>query len=345
MAALPTPEPRPHRHAPEEEQQAWWDGHEERERVRKKRLAFGATTRLFGALAEAIDPANRATCPISLDEIPPEHCGVLWCCSACYDVRYRRYFKDRCPLCKQKFASSVLMATQAIAAIDPVGDVAAAIDAIDAADAAPNAPRTEGDEAALREAFAALSATDRVFSGSMKAVVAAIDAFLRFKPKGARILLAFPCEGNREEHKTTMKTRETLRTSLAGRAHSIESIGASPSKTKATVERFLSDEPTNQIILINTNDRDHSRSVEGLDLHTTDIALLKQDELTQSSTYVQTIGRMIRPQFRTYVRNGWGCTGDDDDEEEAGRPDKWLVLLEDEAPASAGAAEEDSEED
>ena len=348
-AALPTPAPKPHRHAPEEELAEWWSGHEERERVRKKRLAFGATTRLFGALAKAIDPANRAECPIGLDEIPPEHCGVLWCCSTCFDVRNRRFFRDKCPVCNQKFASCVMVATQAIAAIDPVGDVAGAIDAAGAAPAPNDAPSTEGDEAALREAFAALTATERVFSGSMKAVVAAIDAFLRYKPRGARILLAFPCEGNREEHKTTMKTRETLRTSLAGRAHSIESIGASATKTRDTVDRFLSDALTNQIILINTNDRDHSRSLEGLDLYTTDLVLLREDESTQSSTYVQAIGRMMRPQFRTYVSDGWGCTGaeSDDDEEEGnvGHADKWLVLLEDAAPAEAGAvgaAEEDS---
>ena len=343
--ALPAPPPKPPRYAPEEEVAEWY---EERERVRKKRLAFGATTRLFGALAKAIDPANRAECPIGLDEIPPEHCGVLWCCSTCFDVRNRKYFREKCPVCNQKFASCVMVATQAIAAIDPVGDVAGATGAALGAAPAPNdAPSTEGDEAALREAFAALTATERVFSGSMKAVVAAIDAFLRYKPRGARILLAFPCEGNREEHKTTMKTRETLRTSLAGRAHSIESIGASATKTRDTVDRFLSDAPTNQVLLINTNDRDHSRSLEGLDLYTTDLVLLREDESTQSSTYVQAIGRMMRPQFRTYVSDGWGCTGDDDDEEEGNvaHPDKWLVLLEDAAPAeagAAGAAEEDS---
>ena len=340
-AALPAPAPKPHRHAPEEELAEWWSGHEERERVRKKRLAFGATTRLFGALAEAIDPANRAECPIGLGEIPPEHCGVLWCCSTCFDVRNRKYFRDKCPVCNQKFASCVMVATQAIAAIDPID-----VNATGAAPApVPSTPSSAGDEAALREAFEALSATDRVFSGSMKAVVAAIDAFLRYKPMGARILLAFPCEGNREEHKTTMKTRETLKTSLAGRVHSIESIGTSARKTKETVDRFVSDAPTNQIILINTNDRDHSRSVEGIDLHTADLVLLREDESTQSSTYVQAIGRMVRPQFRTYVPDGWGCTGEDDDEEEYGRPDKWVVLLEDAAPAeagTAGAAEEDS---
>ena len=337
-AALPAPAPKPHRHAPEEELAEWWSGHEERERVRKKRLAFGATTRLFGALAKAIDPANRAECPIGLDEIPPEHCGVLWCCSTCFDVRNRKYFRDKCPVCNQKFASCVMVATQAISAIDPID-----VNATGAAPApVPSTPSSAGDEAALREAFEALSATDRVFSGSMKAVVAAIDAFLRYKPMGARILLAFPCEGNREEHKTTMKTRETLKTSLAGRVHSIESIGTSARKTKETVDRFVSDAPTNQIILINTNDRDHSRSVEGIDLHTADLVLLRPDESTQSSTYVQAIGRMVRPQFRTYVPDGWGCTGEDDGEEEYGRPDKWVVLLEDAAPAEAGAAEEDS---
>ena len=340
-AALPAPAPKPHRHAPEEELAEWWSGHEERERVRKKRLAFGATTRLFGALAKAIDPANRAECPIGLDEIPPEHCGVLWCCSTCFDVRNRKYFRDKCPVCNQKFASCVMVATQAISAIDPID-----VNATGAAPApVPSTPSSAGDEAALREAFEALSATDRVFSGSMKAVVAAIDAFLRYKPMGARILLAFPCEGNREEHKTTMKTRETLKTSLAGRVHSIESIGTSARKTKETVDRFVSDAPTNQIILINTNDRDHSRSVEGIDLHTADLVLLRPDESTQSSTYVQAIGRMVRPQFRTYVPDGWGCTGEDDGEEEYGRPDKWVVLLEDAAPAeagAAGAAEEDS---
>lgn len=334
VAALPQPAPKPHRNAPEEEQREWWAGHDERERVRHKRLAFGATTRLFDALAKSIDPSNRAECPIGLDEIPPEHCGVLWCCSTCFDIRNRKYFKDKCPVCNQKFASCVLVATQAIAAIDP----ATTKPATSLAPAPAPLPCIQGDEVALRGEFASLSATNRTFSGSMKAVVAAMDAFLRYKPMGARILLAFPCEGDRAEHLSTRKTRETLKSSLVGHFHSIESIGASGSKTRRVVDEFVSDAPTNQIILINTNDRDHSRSLEGLDLWSTDLIVLatKEDAHLQSATFVQAIGRMMRPQFQTYVRNGWGSTGDDDDDDgvprpQVGRPDKWLVLLEDAA--------------
>ena len=112
----------------------------------------------------------------------------------------------------------------------------------------------------------------------MKAVVATIDAFLRFKPLSARILLAFPCEGDRVEQQSTRQTRETLRTSLVGRVHSVESIGASASKTRKIVDEFVGDAPTNQVILINTNDKDHSRSLEGLDLWSTDLIVLSSSE-------------------------------------------------------------------
>ena len=344
-AALPQPAPRPPRNAPEEEQQEWWEGQHERSRVQHKRLVFGATTRLFGALAKAIDPSNRAECPIGLDEIPPEHCGILWCCSHLFDIRNRKYFKDKCPVCNQRFASCVMVATQAIAAIDPdAAGIAAPAPAL-------TLPGIQGDEPALRAAFAALSATDRVFAGSMKAVVSTIDAFLRFKPLSARILLAFPCEGDRAEQLSTRQTRETLRTSLFGRVHSVESIGASASKTRKIVDEFVGDAPTNQVILINTNDRDHSRSLEGLDLWSTDLIVLatKEDAQLKPSTFVQAIGRMMRPQFKTYVRDGWGSTGDDDDDDapSGGCADKWMVLLEEAAPAAAAAvgAPEDSSED
>ena len=333
---------RPPRTAPEA-QRVWWEGQAERDRVHRKRLVYGATTRLFGALAKAIDPSNRAECPIGMDEIPPEHCGVLWCCSNLFDIRNRRYFTDRCPVCNQRFASCVLLATQAIAAIDP--DAAAAA----APTPTPTLPIIQGDEPALREAFAALSATDRVFAGSMKAVVATIDAFLRFKPLSARILLAFPCEGDRAEQLSTRQTRETLRTSLAmGRIHSVESIGASASKTRKIVDEFVGDAPTNQVILINTNDKDHSRSLEGLDLWSTDLIVLATNEHAQlkPSTCIQAIGRMMRPQFKTYVRNGWGSTGADDDDDDArgGAADKWMVLLE-EAAVVAEAPENSSEDE
>ena len=105
----------------------------------------------------------------------------------------------------------------------------------------------------------------------MKAVVATIDGFLGYKPRGARILIAFPCEGDRAERLSTRQTRETLKASFAGRVDSVESIGASASQTRRTVDAFVSGAPTNQVILINTNDRDHSRSLEGLVLWSTDL--------------------------------------------------------------------------
>ena len=70
----------------------------------------------------------------------------------------------------------------------------------------------------------------------------------------------------------------------------------------------------------------------------------------QPSTCVQAIGRMMRPQFETYVRDGWGHTGDRDDDDDArrrpvGRADKWLVLLEEAAPAAPVAIDNSSEEE
>lgn len=292
------------------------------ERIAAKVRAFNSMARMFERLAESMDPVNRVECPIGMEFFPPEHAAIFFCCTNLFDNRNRCYLKEMCPICGQPLKDGIFMANQAITALDKVATTPAP-DTDPVVDAA---PLIVGKEDKLVEAFKELSATDKAFSGSIKAVVETITTFLRYMPKGARILLAFACEGN--EGHATRHTRSTLKGALGEKVGSIESIGG---KSNKIVEAFVHMDESNRILLINTNDR--SLSLEGLDLWTAQLIILDKmaSAFLQPATVVQAIGRIIRPQFEEYIPDGTGITSSSSargGKKRVGHPAKWLVLLE-----------------
>lgn len=315
----------------------------EAERTESKRRAFNATARMFGKLAESVDPAHPAECPISMEPIPPEKAGIFACCTGLYNTDYEdMILGSNCPMCNQMLTAGKFKAGQAISAI--VGGPSPVAPA--AAPKAPLAPQFVGDEDKLVESFKALAAEDKTFSGGMKATTEAILTFLRYKPIGARILLAFACDGH--EGNATRQTRATLHSAMGTKMDSIESIGGRSNKT---VDAFVRLDDTNRILLINTNDR--SISLEGLDLWTAQLIILDKmaNAFLQPATVVQAIGRIMRPQFEEYMPDGEGITGARSTallgkkRKTPGHPAKWLVLLEKDNAVAAVPVEQDPIED
>jgi hypothetical protein len=301
----------------------------EADKVESKRRAFNATARMFGKLAESVDPAQPAECPISMEPIPPQKARIFACCTALYNGDYEdMILSGRCPMCNQPLKNGIVNANQAISAI--VGEASTSAAPTTAAPETTEVPMFVDDEDKLVEAFNGLAAEDKTFSGGMKATTEAIVVFLRYKPRGARILLAFACEGH--EGNATRQTRATLAAALGTKMDSIESISGRSSKI---VEAFVKLDDTNRVLLINTNDR--SLSLEGLDLWTAQLIIL--DKMTgaflQPATVVQAIGRIMRPQFELYLPDGCGIVGETSSalpgkkkKTSIGHPAKWLVLLE-----------------
>ena len=288
----------------------------EAERVQSKRRAFNATCRMFGKLAESMDPQHPAECPISGDLIPPEHAALFDCCTNIFDGRMKQYLGTRCPFCNQELKRGFLQINQVVSVMDgqkplPKADSATA-----------ELPMIVADEEKLIQAFEGLSTREKAFSGGMKATIETIKTFLTYKPKGARVLLAFATKGN--ESSSTKQTRASLQGALGDCIDSIESIGGR--YTNKVVEAFVKDDDTNKILLINTDDR--SLSLEGLDLYNAQLIILDAMAGTylQPATVVQAIGCIMRPQWETYVPNGLGVV--EANINKSGNPAKWLVLLE-----------------
>lgn len=336
------------------EEEVYWSG------IQNKHRAYNSTMRMFAALANSMSPEQPAECPITLDDIAPENAAIFPCCTNLFDGRYRDRLGKNCPMCNQPLLHGILSVQQAVTAIG--GEEAPA----------PKEPAEEvvceecivDNEPELVKAFEALSNADKAFSGSIKAVVETIRTFIRYKPKGARILLAFACDGN--ENQATRQTRATLGAALPGALDSIEAITA---KAVQTIKSFVTEDDTNRVLLINTNDR--SLSLEGLDLWTAQLIILDKlgNQSLKPATVVQAIGRIMRPQFEQYIPSGLGATGASSTsdalrprgggkaarrEAGVGHPAKWLVLLEKYDTAAADAddavpedpmSDDDEEED
>lgn len=312
-----------------EQEQYWHD-------IDAKRRAYNATMRMFGTIATAVSPDEPLECPISLDEIPPEHVAILPCCTNPFDNRERHRLGTNCPMCNQQL-NGIMTVQQMVEAIENVPKPKPSDKEEEVVDTTPMVD----DEPKLIETLDRMSSGDKTYSGSMKAVVDTIRTFLRYKPKGARILLAFACDGN--ENQATQQTRRTLTSSLPDLLTSVDAITA---KATATIKQFTTEDDSNRILLINTNDR--SLSLEGLDLWTADLIILDKmgNGLLKPATVVQAIGRIMRPQFKLYIPTGRGFTGaasSSDTNGRVGHPAKWLVLLE-RKDATHGNGEEDEDD-
>ncbi len=338
----PPPQNPPVRLTHEEEE--YWRG------IEDKRRAYNATMRMFGALADSMSPDQPAECPITLDDIPPEHAAIFPCCTNLFDGRHRHRLGKNCPMCNQPLMDGILNAQQAATAIgatEPPKPKASA-------ETTTPEENIVDDEPKLIEALESLSSDDKAFSGSIKAVVETVRTFLRYKPRGARILLAFACEGN--ENQGTRQTRATLNAALPGVLDSIEAITA---KATGMIKAFTTEDDSNRVLLINTNDR--SLSLEGLDLWTAQLIILDKmgNNTLAPATVVQAIGRIMRPQFKPYIPTGTGVTGASSSTDallpriakkqkcaaEIGYPAKWLVLLERSEATAGEAVDQDQPDD
>ncbi len=270
--------------------------------ARKKRV-HNAMRRLFEKLAEAVDHDSPPICPISEDPIAPENVGIFTCCTNPYDKRYTEYLNDNCPVCGVNLSGRLLAASDAI-------------DALTFRPPPPPPPRPTfvADEDAL---IAALEESESAtFTSSVKAVISAIQDFLRFRPRGARMLLAFATQ-DYDERASTARTRRTLLDAVP----SLTAVDAVSTKESGAVTRFVAPSDENLLLVINTSSS--SISLEGLDLWNADVIILDkcgEGRRLRTETVVQAIGRVLRPQYKDYVPG--------QPEKEVAYPAKLLVMLE-----------------
>ena len=307
--------------------------------IDREKRSLNAMRRMFERLAESVCMDPPPECPIGLEPIPPEHVALFPCCTNVFDKRNKDCLQNACPMCRAPLDAGLLVAGNAIdvlAGKKPAAPAPAAA----AADAdAPPEP-LEGNEDALIKTLKDKAASEK-HSGSIKAVVSTIATFLAYRPKGARILLAFACDG--DERRATTRTRNSLSKELPA-IDSVESVGGD--KDSASVRNFVVENDTNRILLINTNNR--SLSLEGLDLWNAQLIIMDKlnPGLLSPANMVQAIGRIMRPQFEQYIP---GASGGGAAErmtalglqKGGGYAAKWLVLLErdtGDAPAEAAGA-------
>lgn len=273
--------------------------------VHRKKRVNHAMNRLFEKLAESVNHKSPPICPISEDPIEPENVGIFFCCTTPYDTRYTSYIAgNNCPNCNSNLSGMMLKASHAIGALTSKPP-------------SPPPPRSPfvGEENSLVEALKRSESS--TFTSSIKAVISAIQDFLRFKPNGARILLAFACNEWASEGQGTSKTRRTLLDAVPA----LESVDSVHYKSNVAVTKFVTPSNENRVLLINTS---HSSvSLEGLDLWNADVILLdkcNQGRALRTETIVQAIGRILRPQYKQYVPG--------QAETNVSHPAKYLVLLE-----------------
>ena len=315
----PKPQDYPNNNIP---QQVWDDYHP----LMRQKRALNAMRRMFERLAESVCMDPPPECPIGLDPIPPEHVALFPCCTNVFDRRNKDCLADLCPMCRAPLTGGLLVASNALDVLQ--GKSAPKKKAPAAAAAADENPEdTIGNEDLLISTLKK-SAAEEKFSGSIKAVVSTITTFLKYRPKGARILLAFACDG--DERRATTRTRGSLAKELPD-IQSIESVGGE--KMSAPVRNFVVENDTNRILLINTNDR--SLSLEGLDLWNAQLIIM--DKLNPGylspANMVQAIGRIMRPQYEAYIPGTGGGSAAERMtalglKKARGYPAKWLVLLE-----------------
>ena len=315
------PEPKPQDYPNNNIPQQVWDDYQPL--LRQKR-ALNAMRRMFERLAESVCMDPPPECPIGLDPIPPEHVALFPCCTNVFDKRNKDCLADLCPMCRAPLTGGLLVASNAL---DVLQGKSAAAKKAPAAAAEEEPEDTVGNEDLLISTLKK-SAAEEKFSGSIKAVVSTIKTFLKYRPKGARILLAFACDG--DERRATTRTRGSLAKELPD-IQSIESVGGE--KMSAPVRNFVVENDSNRILLINTNDR--SLSLEGLDLWNAQLIIM--DKLNPGylspANMVQAIGRIMRPQYEAYIPGTGGGSAAErlsalGLKKARGYPAKWIVLLE-----------------
>mgnify|MGYP001178831549 CR=1 FL=1 len=263
-----------------------------------------AMKRLFDKLAQSVNHESPPICPISEEPIAPEDVAIFFCCTTPFDKRYSNYLNNNCPNCGVNLGGRLLMASAAIGALTSQPPKPP-----------PTRPTFVGDEDALVAALHESKAS--TFISSIKAVIATVEDFLRFKPNGARILLAFACQDHWDGTHETAKTRRTLLDAVP----SLRSVDAVTSKGHDAVSRFVTPSDENRALVINTSCS--SVSLEGLDLWNADLIVLDKcgaGRYLRTETIVQAIGRVLRPQYEPYVPG--------QPERVVKHPAKLLVLLE-----------------
>jgi hypothetical protein len=335
-AIPPQPTRDHHQHYTDAENQAWRlqvDAYADFDREKR---VLTVMIRMFKNLADAVCIDPPPECPITLDEIPPEHVGIFPCCTNLFDIRSRDKLGSRCPMCREPISGGILNVSNAVSAItkpsEPPPDKAAG-------PSTPAMPASEmlGNEPALIERLQGLE-NGKPLTMSSKAVAAVIKEYLAFQPRGARILLAFATwyvDGN--ESGPTRRLRELLKQDVP----ELTSVDVIHRKDRSSVNRFTTADDSNRVLFVNTND--DSSSLEGLDLWNTGMVLIDRlapGRLT-ADKIVQTVGRAMRPQLKTKQK----LTLDPD--EASPFPAKLIVLL-DRAPDTTppvAAVESDQEEE
>lgn len=283
VQAMPSPPQRTHIDVPvpEAEIVAYAD-------IENEKQVMNVMIRMLTNLSTAVcvDPAPE--CPITMEEIPAEFVGIFPCCTNLFDVRHKDALNGKCPMCRAPLLG-VIVASQAVDVIvqgstqktNPVHEEQRELENV------------VGDEPALVERLSKM-ATETKFTTASGAVAETIRQYLSFKSKGARILLAFTCRWNEDENDGTQKTRELLLADVPA----LTSVLAINRKKSSVVENFVVNDDSNRVLVINTGSA--SSSLEGLDLHNTDLIIIDRllpGHLT-AGKIVQTIGRAMRPQAK-----------------------------------------------
>lgn len=299
----------------------------------REKQILNTMIRMLTNLSEAVCVDPPPECPITMCDIPPEHVGIFPCCTNLFDARYKDQIpSDRCPMCRAPLRG-VIVAQQAIdALVDKPKPKPLPAAAGSPSGGAVAEPALVDDEPRLLERFKTMERKTK-FTASSKAVAKVVREYLRFKPRGARILLAFACRSvDGDENEATRKTRELLQADVP----ELTSVMAVHRRRTDIVEDFTTDDNTNRVLVINTNDR--SASLEGLDLWNTGMVIIDRLDMgyrvggLDAAKIVQTIGRAMRPQ--KVKANRSAASGSD------GFAAKMIVLLD----RDDGARDPDEEE-
>ena len=259
--------------------------------IERERKILACMIRVLTKLSEAVCVDPPPECPISMEEIPPEKVAIFACCTNLFNVDFTSMIGNKCPMCRASISNRIIKATTAIGAL---------VEETKTPEADATGPSTVnehelvGDEANLVERLSDV-ADKYKFTMASKAVAKTVKEFLRFKPRGARILLAYSCYDDHHTNDPTHRTRTLLKQDVP----ELDSVMAIHKKHPEVIERFTNTDDQNRVLIINTSDG--SASLEGLDLWNTDLVII--DRLGGSfrltpSKIVQTVGRAMRPQLK-----------------------------------------------
>ena len=265
----------------------------------REKRSLNAMRRMFERLAESVCMDPPPECPIGLEPIPPEHVALFPCCTNVFDKRNKEYLGRTPAPCAARRSTPAARRGQRHRRA-PTGNRPSAPRPRPRTPTPTPTPTTlEDNEDALIRTLKDKAASEK-HSGSIKAVVSTIKTFLAYRPKGARILLAFACDG--DERRATTRTRRTLQQELP-KMDTVESVGYNKDYLGALL---VVENDTNRILIINTNNT--SLSLEGLDLWNAQLIIM--DKLNPGyltpANMVQAIGRIMRPQFEVYIPGSGG---------------------------------------